>query len=182
VSDGETTWTTYDSAVGPLVVVAGPAGISRIAFPGAEPPAGALRAPMPAVTDQLDAYFTGELLNFDLPLDPRGAPLDLLVWNELRSVPYGGTITYGEMASRIDPSAYPEGIEPYMRARLVGAALGRNPIVVVVPCHRVIGADGSLVGFGGGIDRKRALLELEGVDLGGQPAGPGPRTSQLELL
>lgn len=182
MSEVEVSWTTYDCAVGPLLIVAGPAGTSRIAFPGVDPPRGARRAPMPEITDQLDSYFAGALRRFDLPLDPSGERLELLVWNELRAIPYGETISYGEMASRIDPTAYPDGIEPYMRARLVGSALGRNPIAVVVPCHRVIGADGSLVGFGGGLDRKRALLELEGAQFGRRAALSKRHSEQLELL
>ncbi|MGZ4704497.1 MAG: methylated-DNA--[protein]-cysteine S-methyltransferase [Acidimicrobiales bacterium] len=101
---------------------------------------------------QLDAYFAGEGHDFDLPLAPAGTPFQVLVWHQLTRIPYGRTISYGELARRIaNPSA----------SRAVGLANGRNPIAVIVPCHRVIGADGSLTGFGGGLDRKRALLALE---------------------
>jgi|SRR3954463_10102465 methylated-DNA-[protein]-cysteine S-methyltransferase len=101
---------------------------------------------------QLDAYFAGELSAFDLPLDPAGTAFQVQVWHQLTCIPYGHTISYGELARRIaNPSA----------SRAVGLANGRNPIAVIVPCHRVIGADGSLTGFGGGLDRKRALLSLE---------------------
>ncbi|HET9164175.1 MAG TPA: methylated-DNA--[protein]-cysteine S-methyltransferase [Solirubrobacterales bacterium] len=112
---------------------------------------------------QLDAYFAGELRAFDLDLELRGDPFQRLVWERLLEIPFGETTSYGELARSIDASAYPAGLEPYRRPRLVGATLGRNPIPVVVPCHRVIGADGSLTGFGGGLERKRALLELEGL-------------------
>jgi len=101
---------------------------------------------------QLDTYFAGNLSAFDLPLDPAGTPFQVQVWQQLTRIPYGQTISYGELARRIEnPSA----------SRAVGLANGRNPIAVIVPCHRVIGADGSLTGFGGGLDRKRALLSLE---------------------
>ena len=180
----ELTWSRYDSPVGPLTVVAGPAGIRGIGFGGPAPPAGAVARAMPGLAERLDAYFAGERHAFDVELDLRGDPLQLLVWRQLLEIPYGETISYGEMADRIDESAYPEGIEPYRRARIVGGALGRNPIPVVVPCHRVIGADGSLVGFGGGLERKRTLLELEGAEFGKRKARPKPRpdNGQLGLL
>jgi methylated-DNA-[protein]-cysteine S-methyltransferase len=101
---------------------------------------------------QLVAYFAAERTSFDLPLAPTGTAFQLQVWAELVRIPYGETISYGELARRIaNPAA----------SRAVGLANGRNPIAVIVPCHRVIGADGSLTGFGGGLDRKRALLGLE---------------------
>jgi methylated-DNA-[protein]-cysteine S-methyltransferase len=101
---------------------------------------------------QLDAYFAGERTTFDLPLAPAGTAFQRSVWHELTRIPYGQTISYGELARRIaNPAA----------SRAVGLANGRNPIAVIVPCHRVIGADGSLTGFGGGLDRKRTLLSLE---------------------
>ncbi len=104
------------------------------------------------VRTQLDEYFAGQRRAFDLPLAPRGSDWELRVWMALREIPYGETISYGELAGRVcTPRA----------ARAVGLANGRNPIAVIVPCHRVIGADGSLTGFGGGLARKRTLLELE---------------------
>ena len=185
MSAGGLSWTRYESPVGPLTVVRGAGGITSIGFAGPPPPAGAEEGAMPELVDQLDRYFAGERKGFDVELDIRGEPLELLVWEQLLEIPYGETISYGEMADRIDESAYPEGIEPYRRARIVGAALGRNPIPVVVPCHRVIGADGSLVGFGGGIERKRTLLELEGAEFGKRKAKPKrakPDNGQLGLL
>lgn len=104
------------------------------------------------VKAQLREYFAGERLKFDLALVMDGSPFELRVWSALTAIPYGETISYGELARRLDqPTA----------ARAVGLANGRNPIAVIVPCHRVIGADGTLTGYGGGLERKRTLLELE---------------------
>lgn len=105
-----------------------------------------------AAAAQLDAYFAGELTAFDLPLTLHGTGFQRTVWTGLQGIPYGQTISYGELARRIgQPSA----------SRAVGLANGRNPVSIVVPCHRVIGADGSLTGYGGGMERKRFLLGLE---------------------
>jgi methylated-DNA-[protein]-cysteine S-methyltransferase len=109
-------------------------------------------AVLSAAREQLDAYFDTRLTRFDLPLDPRGTEFQLRVWDSLRAIPFGETISYAELARRIDQ---PKAV------RAVGAANGRNPLMIVVPCHRVIGADGSLTGFGGGIERKRWLLDHE---------------------
>ncbi len=109
--------------------------------------------PVARAAEQLDAYFRGELEEFDLPLSPRGTEFQCKVWNELQRIPYGATVNYGELAKRINS---PKAV------RAVGAANGRNPIPVVIPCHRVIGSDGSLTGFGGGLKIKQLLLELEG--------------------
>jgi methylated-DNA-[protein]-cysteine S-methyltransferase len=110
------------------------------------------RDALAAVRAQLDAYFAGELTQFELPLAAQGSEFDLRVWAELRRIPYGATLSYGELANRVgDPLA----------ARAVGAANGRNPLPIVVPCHRVIGANGSLTGFGGGLATKKFLLEHE---------------------
>jgi methylated-DNA-[protein]-cysteine S-methyltransferase len=106
---------------------------------------------------QLDAYFAGGRTAFDLPLAPRGTPFQLRVWAALRELRYGETISYAELARLVgDPRA----------VRAVGGANGRNPLPVIVPCHRVVGTDGSLTGFGGGVERKRWLLAHEGA-LGG---------------
>jgi O-6-methylguanine DNA methyltransferase len=111
------------------------------------------------VVEQLDEYFRGRRRDFDLELSPRGTEFQLRVWRELTRIPYGETISYQELSRRIgNPSA----------TRAVGRANGANPIPIVIPCHRVIGADGSLTGYGGGIDIKRQLLALEGVRLGGE--------------
>ncbi len=164
-------WTSYESPVGALSLVASADGLTDLGFPGRlRLPPEAAKRPIPAVEEQLDAYFAGELREFDLRLDVRvGTPLQREVWRRLTEIPYGETISYGELAARIDPELFDADIEPWQRARVVGAANGRNPISIVVPCHRVIGADGSLVGYGGGLERKQALLDLE-------------RTRQLAML
>jgi len=174
-------WTTCESPVGALLLVAGSDGLTDLRFPGGgRAPSEGEKGPIPEVEEQLAAYFAGELRGFDLRLDMRGTPLELEVWRRLLEIPYGETISYGELAGRIDPDLFDEGVEPWRRARVVGAANGRNPISIVVPCHRVIGADGSLVGYGGGLERKRALLDLERRTVG----GPDPElpASQLTML
>jgi methylated-DNA-[protein]-cysteine S-methyltransferase len=103
---------------------------------------------------QLEAYFAGRLRAFDLPLAPQGTAFQLQVWQALRTIPYGETLSYSGLAQRIGKPA---------AVRAVGAANGRNPIAIIIPCHRVIGADGSLTGFGGGLPVKRTLLALEGA-------------------
>ena len=103
---------------------------------------------------QLTAYFAGRLESFTLPLAPNGTEFQRRVWSALREVPFGATISYAELARRVSNAA---------AVRAVGAANGRNPIPIIVPCHRVIGSNGSLTGFGGGLDRKRWLLQHEGA-------------------
>jgi methylated-DNA-[protein]-cysteine S-methyltransferase len=104
------------------------------------------------VVDQLNEYFAGKRRAFDLPLAPRGTDFQLACWNELQQIPFGGTISYSELARRI---ARPNAV------RAVGAANGANPIPIIIPCHRVIGANGTLTGYGGGLHIKRALLAIE---------------------
>ena len=149
-----------DSPVGPLRMVAAADGLRRICFesdrhPQAIDTAGCRDATRLApVRRQLDEYFAGTRREFELPLRPRGTPFQLRVWRALCGIGYGETISYAELAARIgNPAA----------RRAVGAANGRNPLPIVIPCHRVIGRDGSLVGFGGGLEVKRALLALEGA-------------------
>jgi methylated-DNA-[protein]-cysteine S-methyltransferase len=104
------------------------------------------------VIEQLEQFFGGERTTFDVDVELAGTPFQQRVWGALRDIPYGQTISYGELARRIDqPSA----------VRAVGLANGRNPVSVIVPCHRVIGANGTLTGYGGGVERKRLLLDLE---------------------
>ena len=110
---------------------------------------------------QLREYFAGSRRTFDLPLEPRGTPFERRVWSRLREIPYGATTSYGAIANEF-------GL--VNAARAVGRANGANPIPIIIPCHRVIGADGTLTGFGGGLPLKRALLELEGAI-----APPDPR-------
>jgi methylated-DNA-[protein]-cysteine S-methyltransferase len=109
-------------------------------------------APFPEVRAQLEAYFAGRRRDFDLPLAPAGTPFQRRVWQALREIPYGQTVSYGVLAARLgQPGA----------GRAVGLANGQNPISIVIPCHRVIGAGGALTGYGGGLERKRWLLALE---------------------
>lgn len=107
------------------------------------------------VARQLDEYFAGQRRVFDLPLAPRGTPYQHEAWHHLRQVPYGVTLTYAELGMRLLPHK--------TSARAIGRANALNPISIIVPCHRIIGADGSLTGYAGGLQRKLALLELEGV-------------------
>lgn len=151
----------FATPIGRLVVAADEAGIRHILFDRNRHPIpdgrGAwLRSP-PRVAHarkQLEEYFRGERRQFDLELVPVGTPFQVLVWNTLAIIPYGETWSYGRLAKYIGE---PES------ARAVGAANGRNPIPIVLPCHRVIGADGSLTGFGGGLEKKAKLLQLEGA-------------------
>jgi methylated-DNA-[protein]-cysteine S-methyltransferase len=113
-------------------------------------------APFAPVRAQLEQYFRGERASFDLPLAFEGTAFQKRVWRALTEIPYGETTSYGELARRIGEGEWPG-------ARAVGAANGQNPIAIIVPCHRVIGADGSLTGFGGGLPRKKWLLEHEGA-------------------
>ena len=177
--DSNIFWDIYESPIGPLTLIAGDGGLRGLWFPGKTPvPPESARRPLPAVTEQLEAYFQGELREFDLELDLRGAPLDREVWRRLLDIPYGETESYGELAGRVDPDRFRPDVEPWQRARVVGAANGRNPIAIIVPCHRVIGADGSLTGYGGGLQRKQALLDREGS---GRP-DPAWSTRQTSLL
>jgi methylated-DNA-[protein]-cysteine S-methyltransferase len=174
-------WTILESPIGPLTVVAGPNGIANIHFDGHAPRLPeAARQPLREAVDRLGAYFDGRCRAFELDLDLRGTPLQRQVWRLLLEIPYGETTTYGEVARRVGDSLYDPGLEAYERPRVVGAAIGRNPVPVVVPCHRVIGADGSLTGFFGGIWRKRVLLELEGALPAAAPEPPA--ADQLALM
>ncbi len=176
-------WTILESPIGLLTVVAGSKGITNIHFPGTSPRLPeAARRPMHETVDQLEAYFAGKRRTFELDLDLRGAPLQRAVWRRLLEIPYGTTTTYGEVAGRIDASLYDPSLEPYKRPRVVGAAIGRNPVPVVIPCHRVIGADGSLTGYFGGLQRKRTLLDLESGGVAGGASGPAWKKHQLAIL
>jgi len=158
-----------DSPVGRLWVAGDESALTEIRFDRASPATVALaREPMPwdpgaglldAARRQLDEYFAGRRRRFDLPLLPLGTEFQQQVWEQLRTIDYGRTLSYGELAERVTDAR---------AARAVGLALGSNPLPIVIPCHRVIGADGSMTGFGGGIDRKRFLLRLEGVLQGEQ--------------
>jgi methylated-DNA-[protein]-cysteine S-methyltransferase len=147
-----------DSPIGRLRLVAGRDGLHEIWFEqgrhqkAARPDWIRAAEPLAFARVQLEEYFAGERTTFDLPLRPLGTPFQLAVWQELARIPYGVTISYGELARRI---------EQPLAVRAVGAANGRNPLPIVVPCHRVIGSNGSLTGFGGGLPTKRYLLALE---------------------
>ena len=149
-----------DSPVGTLTVAATDAGLHAIEFPRNRHPADRRgwtegdHAVIDATASQLRDYFAGRLKGFDLPLAPRGTDFQRAVWMTLAGIGYGETISYAQLAQRV-------GKPTAMRA--VGAANGRNPLPIVLPCHRVIGADGSLTGFGGGLPTKQFLLELEGA-------------------
>lgn len=174
-SKAETTgWDVYQSPLGPLTMSVGPRGLTSIAFPGRGPRLHGVRRAREAlapVVAQLEEYFAGERRTFDLPLDLVGNDLQLAVWGQLLEIPYGTTISYSELARRIG--------RPDI-ARAVGACVGQTPVPIVVPCHRVIGKDGSLTGYGGGLPRKQALLELEHRTAGAPPAAWAFR--QLTLL
>lgn len=150
-----------ETAIGPLRLVAAPEGLVGIQFHPFEAwEASEARAGehpvLDAAADQLGRYFTGELKEFDLPLAPRGTEYQLRVWEALVAVPHGTTASYSQIAHALG--------QPPGASRAVGLANGRNPIPVVVPCHRIIGANGSLTGYAGGLDRKQVLLDLERGD------------------
>nr|BFD81927.1 methylated-DNA--[protein]-cysteine S-methyltransferase [Streptomyces sp. Xyl84] len=159
-----TYWTRCESPLGPLLLTAGADGVlTSLSVPGQKGgrtvEEGWRHDPGPfrAAEEQLRAYFAGELAEFDLPMRSRGTAFRERVWAALGSVPYGTTTTYGEIAARIGASR--------AAVRAVGGAIGANPLLVLRPCHRVIGADGSLTGYAGGLERKVRLLALEGVPL-----------------
>ena len=144
-----------DTPIGPLGLVASDAGVQEVLFHGRGVRPNGKSPVLSEAVRQLQAYFDGELLTFDLPLDLHGTEFQRRCWLALGSIPYGQTVSYGEQARRL-------GLGPDA-ARAVGAANGQNPLPIVLPCHRVIGADGSLTGFGGGLHVKRFLLEHEGA-------------------
>jgi methylated-DNA-[protein]-cysteine S-methyltransferase len=167
-------WVTVGSPVGPLTLVAAGGALAGLYMEDHrhQPPAAAFgtpgdlaAAPFAAAVAQLAAYFAGELTGFDVALEPGGTPFQRKVWMALRAIPYGQTVTYGQLAAQLGAPG---------SSRAVGLANGKNPISIVVPCHRVIGADGSLTGYGGGLPRKRFLLDLE--------RGAAGRDGQLALL
>ncbi len=154
------TWTTYESPLGPLTLIAGTAGLRNVHFPGRAPdlPDGDCNpAALAEAATQLDEYFAGRRQTFELELDLGGSAFQKRVWSALQGLPYGQTTTYGELADEleVERSGYFSG------ARKVAWAIGATPTPIVVPCHRVIGADGSLTGYLGGLQRKHALLTFE---------------------
>jgi methylated-DNA-[protein]-cysteine S-methyltransferase len=149
-----------DSPLGTLTVVASDDGLRAILWPADDPARVRLDTPtedpghrvITTAISQLAEYFAGERTEFDVPLDPVGTVFQRSAWEALRSIPYGTTVSYGEQAERMGDRR---------KARAVGAANGRNPISIVVPCHRVVGANGALTGFAGGIDTKAWLIAHE---------------------
>ncbi len=161
--------TRYDSPLGPIIIAATDKGLAGLWFDGQKhfPPelAGAAwphdpeHSVLKEVIRQLTDYFSGRRTEFDVPLDlAYGTAFQQSVWQALLKIPQGGTASYGELSARIGKPA---------AVRAVGAAVGRNPVSIIVPCHRVMGAGGALTGYAGGLERKSALLRLEGVDLAG---------------
>jgi len=157
--------TTMRSPVGVLTLVASDVGLVAVLWPEDDPRRVRLEAaPKDAEHDvlkvamaQLQEYFASARREFDLPFDVRGTAFQKQVWEQLLAIPYGETRSYGDIARRLGKPA---------ASRAVGAANGRNPLSIVVPCHRVIGTSGTLTGFAGGLEAKRALLELEGIQMG----------------
>ena len=151
-------YTQIASPLGPLLLAADDSGLRHIIFiseaqpPRSDPTWRKDTASLTETVRQLQGYFAGELETFNLPLAPEGTPFQMEVWQRLRDIPYGQTISYGELARRIgNPKA----------SRAVGLANGSNPIPIVIPCHRVIGSNGKLTGYGGGLPIKEKLLGLE---------------------
>jgi methylated-DNA-[protein]-cysteine S-methyltransferase len=144
-----------DTPIGPVGLVASDTALAAVLFDGRRVCAEGGSPVLDEAARQLGAYFAGDLISFDLPLELHGTEFQEQCWLALASIPYGQTVSYGEQARRL-------GLGPDA-ARAVGAANGRNPLPIVLPCHRVIGADGSLTGFGGGLHVKRYLLEHEGA-------------------
>ena len=153
-------YSTLTTPIGELMLTADDDGaLTSVNLPNRHPdPAGWERDDelLADARRQLTEYFAGERTTFDLPLKPAGTPFQLRVWEALLRIPYGETASYGELARELG-----EAGADYRLARAVGAANGRNPIAIVVPCHRVIGSNGSLTGYAGGLECKRALLDLE---------------------
>jgi methylated-DNA-[protein]-cysteine S-methyltransferase len=154
--------TGYESPMGPMIVAATDAGLAGVWFEGQRhlpDMAGWRELPshpmLRKAIEQLTDYFAGKRTTFDMPLDLQGGTaFQQSVWKALLAIPPGETTSYGDLSGRIGKPA---------AVRAVGAAVGRNPVSVVVPCHRVLGADGSLTGYAGGLERKSALLKLEGA-------------------
>lgn len=153
-----TSFTTVDSPLGPLLLVVRDGALSGLYLgahekcPSPDPAWIEDEAPFKDVAHQLEEYFAGTRTDFDVEVDLEGTPFQVEVWTALRAIPYGETISYAELARRIGRPA---------AVRAVGSANGRNPVSIIVPCHRVIGADGSLTGYGWGTDRKAWLLDHE---------------------
>jgi methylated-DNA-[protein]-cysteine S-methyltransferase len=173
------TSTIYDSPIGPLTLVGDSRGLRRLAFPGRAPVVPQRESSLVRpVVEQLDEYFAGERRTFDLALQLQGTPFQLQVWAALRRIPFGTTTSYGALARQIGVELQREPPE----ARAVASVVARTPVPIIVPCHRVIGADGSLVGYGGGLHRKRALLDFEATGGDGAALQAAYAQRQLALM
>ena len=169
-------WTTYESPLGPLTLIGGETGLAALHFPGRSGPLDESRRDGGAFAEavrQLDEYFAGERTSFELPLDLRGTNFQQRVWATLRGIPYGTTRTYTSLANAV-------GRTDHVRA--AAAAVGKTPVPIVVPCHRVIASNGDLTGYLGGLQRKRALLEFEAGVSQHEPAPAVWAARQLSLL
>jgi methylated-DNA-[protein]-cysteine S-methyltransferase len=175
------TWTTSESPLGPLTLIGSAAGLRNVYFPGRSPDlAESERDPaaLAHAATQLEQYFAGRRQTFELELDLAGTTFQRQVWRALQVLPYGQTTTYGELADAL-------GVQPsgdFSGARKVAWAIGATPTPIVVPCHRVIGADGSLTGYLGGLPRKQALLEFEATGRVIDPRWDSWQPEQLALL
>jgi methylated-DNA-[protein]-cysteine S-methyltransferase len=171
----DTVWDVFESPLGPLTLRATARGLRSLSFPHrTERSEQSDRSPtvLAPVIRQLEEYFAGERRSFDVELDIAGEPLAVRVWNELRKIPYGSTTTYGALGKAVG----------HADAREIGSLVGSTPAPIVIPCHRVIGTDGSLRGYGGGLDRKKALLLLERGRKGGREPLPAWAHEQLGLI
>jgi methylated-DNA-[protein]-cysteine S-methyltransferase len=170
-------WNDIDTPIGRLTLTASDQGLDGLFFPGRAPSlneADRSSEPFEHLSAQLDQYFSGQRQQFELKIDlSAGTAFQQAVWKELLMIPYGQTVSYGQIAGRLG------GLE---RVRAVGAANGANPLSIIVPCHRVIGADGKLTGYGGGLQRKQALLEMEAAVTRGGPAAVRLDPRQLTLI
>ncbi len=154
-------YSSYETSLGPVYICEDKGFVTHLGF-GKKPPFAATERDSPLMCRahaQLKEYLGGGRTSFGLPLRPEGTPFEQAVWQQLQAIPYGETITYGELARRVGrPRA----------ARAAGAACGKNPIAIFIPCHRVLGQNGGLTGYAWGEERKAALLELEGSAAGGE--------------
>jgi methylated-DNA-[protein]-cysteine S-methyltransferase len=174
--DRTVAWDVIETPLGPLTLEASRRGLRAVHFAGRGPARAEERrdpALLAGAAAQLEAYFAGERRSFDLDLDLRHSVFDRTVWRHLSEIPYGHTISYSALARAVGRPDIVRG---------VAAAVGRNPLAIVVPCHRVIGADGALTGYRGGLQRKQALLDLEGRVIAGLAPEPAWVFRQLSML
>ncbi|CDR26138.1 methylated-DNA--[protein]-cysteine S-methyltransferase [Staphylococcus schweitzeri] len=157
----------YDSPIGRLELVSDGGSLTAVLFENQQDDGtreeNASLAIFKEATQWLDAYFKGDNPEIKIPLNPTGSDFQHRVWHELRQIPYGSLTTYGEIAKKVGRALN----KPKMSAQAVGGAVGSNPLSIIVPCHRVVGKTGSLTGFGGTINNKIKLLELENIDMSG---------------